>query len=593
MQIIIFSIIVYKMGVMLYKIWGFIFDPDKKDIDKNNIIEKLANILKLEKKKSEHEYYEYPPLERKINLSELPEEIRNPISKIPKINKKYICKKCGEAFLIDIYQKPFSSNFLYIKCHNEYINLNDICNPHLEEIDNYYELIDIKEDLNKNNELILPFNSIYKLADFFLFAQLYNNIKSSIKEYNLGETKNNSAFTFFENLLSIVLYNKDEKENNINFDNLLIFDKMTYNFFAAYNKIQVLSNGKKFYFKKRKEIPIVVEMVRLYNFEEKFGLYELYNNIYCFFLYYYIMIIKGNLEEINFKENSENIIYIYKYDGILCKNIKIKHSCINSLFEMLKERKIAYIGDDLLLGVNNDYQGYNLYLFDLKNMSFELCKLDLNDEILLIIYLEKNSIKYPKNKDSVQLLLIGCQYIFLLEYIKDQKRYEKIKDYKYTNNKKNSFDKVNYLTNKNKLIFSINNMMYCFNINTFQLISVNTFEDNCMLANLNKHQIICTIKRKKKESYALLMNLNNNKAEDIETLADLIIDKRYLFYSFYIYDLKNKSVQTFHENIPPEINEYNSYWKKLFINKNQFIIYYVYLSKDDNVKSFIDFYTII
>ena len=116
---------------------------------------------------------------------------------------------------------------------------------------------------------------------------------------------------------------------------------------------------------------------------------------------------------------------------------------------MLKERKIAYIGDDLLLGVNNDYQGYNLYLFDSKNMSFEFCKLDLNDKILQIIYLEKNSIKYPKNKDSVQLLLIGYQYIFLLEYIKDQKRYEKIKDYKYTNSKKNSFDKVNYLTNKN------------------------------------------------------------------------------------------------------------------------------------------------
>lgn len=93
------------------------------------------------------------------------------------------------------------------------------------------KLIDIKEDLNKNNEFILPFSSIYKLVDFFLFAQLYNNMKNSIKEYNLGETKNNSAFTLFENLLSIVLYNKDEKENNIYFDNLLIFDKMTYNFF--------------------------------------------------------------------------------------------------------------------------------------------------------------------------------------------------------------------------------------------------------------------------------------------------------------------------------------------------------------------------
>ena len=113
------------------------------------------------------------------------------------------------------------------------------------------------------------------------------------------------------------------------------------------------------------------------------------------------------------------------------KNIKIKHSSIDFLFDMLKKRKIAYIGEDLLLGVNCDYQGYKLYLFDLKNMSFEFWNLNLNDEILQIIYLEKNTIKYQRNKDAVQLLLIGCQYIFLIEYIKDQKRYEKIKDYIY------------------------------------------------------------------------------------------------------------------------------------------------------------------
>ena len=59
-----------------------------------------------------------------------------------------------------------------------------------------------------------------------------------------------------------------------------------------------------------------------------------------------------------------------------------------------------------------------------------------------------------------------------------------------------------------------------------------------MFANLNKHQIICTIKRRKNEPYALLMNLNNNKVGLIETLAELIIDERYLFNYFYIYDLK-------------------------------------------------------
>ena len=113
------------MGGILKKIWDSIFyDSDKKDIEKYNIIEKLANYLELEKI-SEYEYYEYPPLERKINLCELSEEIRNPISKIQKINKKYICKKCGETPLIFIYKKPLSiQNILYINCHNEFFIFN-------------------------------------------------------------------------------------------------------------------------------------------------------------------------------------------------------------------------------------------------------------------------------------------------------------------------------------------------------------------------------------------------------------------------------------------------------------------------------------
>ena len=62
----------------------------------------------------------------------------------------------------------------------------------------------------------------------------------------------------------------------------------------------------------------------------------------------------------------------------------------------------------------------------------------------------------------------------------------------------------------------------------------------------------------------------------METTVDLIIDERYLFNCYQIYDLKNNSLQTIHENIPPEIkdNDYNSWRKMFYINEKQFIIYY-------------------
>ena len=90
------------------------------------------------------------------------------------------------------------------------------------------ELIDIKDDTNNNNknDIILPFKNLNDLADFFLYVLLYNIIKDRIKEFNYGETKNNIGFILFENLLSNNgLYNKNEEENEICFNNLSIFKK--------------------------------------------------------------------------------------------------------------------------------------------------------------------------------------------------------------------------------------------------------------------------------------------------------------------------------------------------------------------------------
>ena len=127
---------------------------------KSNIIIMFANFLKINNLKKLDDIEK--PLEKKINLIELSDDIRLPISKIPKINKKYTCKKCGKIPKIKEYQDRFLENDLAIECHNESIKLGCILGAHFEEIPNYLELTDIKDNPSNNNnnknknEIILP-----------------------------------------------------------------------------------------------------------------------------------------------------------------------------------------------------------------------------------------------------------------------------------------------------------------------------------------------------------------------------------------------------------------------------------------------------
>ena len=544
--------------------------------------EHLIAFLKLDEKNFNKDYL----LEKKINISELPDEIKNPILAIPKINKIYVCKNCEKIHYIQRVNNE-SSIPLYFQftCPFDKVKFNRFG---LHIIEPYLKLIEVKKDINnENGDFILPFKKAYELVIFFTFIELYHKIKEKIKEYNYGDTKQNIAFTLFENLLSNVLYNKNE--NKIYWENLLFyslndFTIVNYNFFAMYNKIHVLPNGKRFYLKIRKEIN-VDEIIN----EDKIRdcqFYELHKNIYCLILAEEpIRIIKGPLENLDFNENNEKIIYVYQY------SIKYKNKIIDNndkiicLYYILRKRQIIHIDKDLFLGL--DTISNTLYLIDLQNISLNSCKLEMNDIIKRIVSLKNNK----KNEENPKFILIGIQYIYLLEYINNKKEYRKLKEAKYNNEDRYFYYDIKYccyLLKNNILIFSFsfNNEIFFFNLNTFQLNTIITFENRCeSLFKINKNEIICS----KKHGISLI-NLNNKKMKDLyyeKDFTELVFDSQYLFSeSNLIGDLNKNVLNIFLANFKDSDDILN--FDSLRINEKQFAIFCIYRSKNNSIKSFID-----
>ena len=307
---------------------------------------------------------------------------------------------------------------------------------------------------------------------------------------------------------------------------------------------------------------------------------------------------KGDLENINFDEKNDNIIFVEE-NNISKNKREIEDYGIYTFLQCLKKRSVICVDELLFLGIQGKLGNY-LISIDFNNINFKKEELDLNDEIIHIISLDNKNIIPLKNENAFQFLLIGKGYIFLMEYLKEQKTIEKIEEYKYNNNIEN-YDSFNssfsYLIKNNNLIFSVNNNMYFFNLAQFQLITIIHFEDNCPFIKLNDQYIICSSKNRKQESdFPILINLNklniNLKKDYIElnckSLPDLIIDERYLFEKNFIYDLKEKEFQIYHEYIP----KMDSISKMFHISEKEFGIFYLYENKNEQIKSFIDFYSI-
>lgn len=321
-------------------------------IDKNRELtkleEELINVLDIKKKNSID----------KIYLKELPNSIKNIFLNIPKINKSYICKKCGKSFYIYESDENNYYSFNYVKfcCYNNEIYILDIPNV----INSYFNLIDNKNISNQNENIVFPLDNSF--GYFFLFVELYNKIK----ENNNGDIILNPGFILFENILSMTLYDNFEYSKYLHI--LFVSPRINDNHFSMYNKIQELSNGNKFQFKKRLEIPINEIINEKEKFDDyQFQFYKLSNNIYIFSLHNYIIeqyskIIIGPLDNIDINKNIINIFH----DRIIFKDKEIINKDFINIIYAIKERNIISIDDDLLLGY--DIYGKILFLFDLNNI---------------------------------------------------------------------------------------------------------------------------------------------------------------------------------------------------------------------------------
>ena len=556
-----------------------------------------------------------------ISFNELPEEIKNSFSKIPKINKIYKCKKCGKIANFYKSSKKYTQDlFIHAVCEEEHSFILDYCDFPIQ-INSYLNLTEIKEEINKKNNNDI-FNKLSKENIFFLIKliKLYNNIKDKIKEKNFGDTKNNLGFTLFENLLSNYIYNNDNE--NKGFNNLQIynlnFNTNIYNYFInskyfeLYNQIQELPNGTKFILKKSIQIPLDTNP-NFFDIDEYLNFYQLCENFYCFKdTREHTMVIKGYLGNLQFN-NTENETKIYNLydDKIIFNDKKIINSYIEDLKYMIDKKNIIYIDNDLLIGVKPE----SIYLINsnLHLLSYEIFNFNFNDYIdyiYKIISLKNNPIKtILKNKEDVQFLLIGKKNIFLFEYIKNKKSVEFIKNYNYTK-KEFCLPSYNYLFYKNTLFFYEKNepYLFIFNLNSFQLetiININKivegFYSIISLNKKNKYEIDILIKTKN-EIILLLLNMKNKKIKIDATTETKIVYVEDYYPNNYFMCLSNNHYFLNKENDAKYFKVFGGGSSDIIdtrksciinINKKEFAVFAFNYCKNEKFSAYIDIYQFI
>ena len=478
----------------------------------------------------EKEFISYLENKDNISFNELPEEIQNSFSKIPKINKIYKCKKCGKIANFYRTEKQYTGDlFITVECEENHTFEFDYWDFPIQ-INSYLNLTEIKEEISKKNNTDL-LNKLRKESLFFIIKliQLYNNVKDKIKAKNYGDEKNNLGFALFENLLSNFIYYNDDE--NKAFNNLKIYDFSKYNYdsfinskyFELYDKIQELPNGKKFNLKKSIQIPLD----RNFNIRDEkdyLNFYQLCENFYCFkYTRDHTMVIKGYLGNLQFNNNNENETKVYNLydDKIIFNGKKIINPYVEKLKNMIDKKNIIYIDNDLIIGF--EYESNSLFLINsnLHLLSYETFSFKLNDYIDKIISLKNNPIKtILKNEEDVQFLLISNKNIYLFEYIKCKKSIELIKNYNYNYSNKDLYmPSINYSFYKNILVFYEEKEPYIFffNLNSFQLeliIDINKIEGFRRIISLNKknkYEIDCLIRTKNEFDDLLSLNMKNKK----------------------------------------------------------------------------------
>ena len=431
-----------------------------------------------------------------LEINNLSKEDKEIINKIPHIEYTYICKYCKKIPKIEIIYNEketnilFNKYFLANKKFIEKINFKECkhsttLNAFQDYDDNDTDFFGLEKvsldklksenfmNINKTKDLINPekylnFENMNKFNEYLNVYKSFLNIKDQIKEYNLGDTKNNKIFTLFENLLYIGFNGLGTKYE---FENSIVIKEFTFDKFICYNK----------------ELPITNELhfinIRNITFRDMIDLYIISNELYG--------IKPWKSGEYNTK------IYIVKYDLFLNKSFNVneylKYCRIDRVVPIELKKDFLDIPQTVFFSVDNIITPEeNVYIVRLYN---ELIKYSF-DETSNEYLTENISLENGDNEFQELILLknniifiLTINYIYFYSYNKENKNLNFVKKFSNVFGKKpHPKDLLNicYLKNGKTLFYYINSAILIMSMITLEIQLVVKFNNRAYIRRINE-----------------------------------------------------------------------------------------------------------
>ena len=430
-----------------------------------------------------------------LEINNLTDKDKEIINKIPFIEYTYICKYCKKIPKIEIVyteEKPdilYNKSFLSNKKRIQKINFKECkysttLNAFQNYDDNETDFFGLEKvsldklksenfmDINKQKDLINPekylnFENMNKFNEYLNVYKSYLNIKGQIKEYNLGDSKNNKIFTLFENLLYIGFNGLGTKYE---YENSIVIKEFTFDKFICYNK----------------ELPIKNELhfinIRNILFKDRVDLYNINNELYG--------IIPWKNGEYNTK------IYIVKYDLFLNKSFNVneylKYCRIDSVVpkelkkDFLNLPQIMFSSIDNIIALEE-----NVYIVRIFNLLIKYSFDETSNE-----YLTENIILENEDNEFQELILLKNKIIFILtiNYIYFYSYNKENKNLNFAKKLSNIFGKkshpkdslnIIYLKNGKTLFYYINSAILIMLMITLEIQLVVKFNNSAYIHRIN------------------------------------------------------------------------------------------------------------
>ena len=315
-----------------------------------------------------------------------------------------------------------------------------------------HKIQDIIKDkyIANNTDDLLPFETLDDFHEFLSVVIKYKGLKEKISFYNLGDTKKNYVFDFFEFILNIGLYGFGTLYEYLNA--LAIKDFLNFETLEQYNCGEHMSNGDLIYEIKSFSLSQVTNIIKLND-----------DNLFAFLIdvNYKFSSYKNNIVGIFFEKfdirsyfNSSISYLMYKETDKPKKNIIIKYNDYNykNIIELEKDKYLILLDNyreaNLLIVTYND----NYKKYDYTSLNNWIC------------------ISFVKLK-SKKIFLVCTSSLYLMSYEYYELKLLQKYDYKIQPQKD-----YNYLCQEllnGDILFSIGpNKFIYFNMKTFMIQTI-------------------------------------------------------------------------------------------------------------------------